>query len=470
MKTRIKTIYILIIISLVGLSSCKKEFLDLDPYNGLDTDKSILNEDDMEVALNGAYANLRSVGLYGRTIPLYGDIMADNVYISTTNSNRYLDFFLVNITVTNGNARDLWQGAYATILNANNIIESKVTASDVTDQYKGEALCLRALMYFELIKHFSKPFTVTPDGDGVPIILTNEPFVKPSRNTTRQVYAQIQKDLETAIPLMTYDRSSGYFTAVAATALLAKIHLFKNEWTAALNAAEEVINSGGYTLMQLNQVTSYWAANTPRTDKVESIFEVVMDLVGNAGNDGLDYFYSQEGGYGDALAAQSLYNIYAASDVRRSLILTSSPTRGNVRVVNKYPNATQADKDEFPILRVSEMYLIAAEAAAQLNDPVTARNYVNTLARQRDPNFVNYSSSGATLINDILNERRKELAFEGQRYWDLARYNRDVVRVNLSNNYTGAPLTIPATSARRVLPIPQTELDANPNIRQNSGY
>ncbi len=76
------------------------------------------------------------------------------------------------------------------------------------------------------------------------------------------------------------------------------------------------------------------------------------------------------------------------------------------------------------------------------------------------------------LLNDILLERRKELAFEGHRYWDLARYNLNVVRVNLSGNYPGVPLIIAATNFRRILPIPQAELDANPNIRsqQNPGY
>jgi starch-binding outer membrane protein, SusD/RagB family len=76
-------------------------------------------------------------------------------------------------------------------------------------------------------------------------------------------------------------------------------------------------------------------------------------------------------------------------------------------------------------------------------------------------------------LSDILLERRKELAFEGHRYWDLARYNMDVVRVNLAGNYPGnVPLVIAADNFRRIFPIPQAELDANPSIReqQNPGY
>jgi hypothetical protein len=141
-------------------------------------------------------------------------------------------------------------------------------------------------------------------------------------------------------------------------------------------------------------------------------------------------------------------------------------------VVNKYPNSSQPDKDEVKVIRMSEVYLIAAEAAYQTGNEALALEYLNDVATERDATFAGYSSSGANLLNDILLERRKELAFEGHRYWDLQRYNLPVTRVNLAGNYTGVPLTIAPTSFRRILPIPQAELDANPNIRgqQNTGY
>ncbi|HEX2608927.1 MAG TPA: RagB/SusD family nutrient uptake outer membrane protein, partial [Flavisolibacter sp.] len=132
----------------------------------------------------------------------------------------------------------------------------------------------------------------------------------------------------------------------------------------------------------------------------------------------------------------------------------------------------QPDKDEVKVIRMSEVYLIAAEAAYQTGNEALALEYLNDVATERDATFAGYSSSGANLLNDILLERRKELAFEGHRYWDLQRYNLPVTRVNLAGNYTGVPLTIAPTSFRRILPIPQAELDANPNIRgqQNTGY
>jgi hypothetical protein len=474
MKFRIKYNYIpVLLLLLLTTGSCKKDFLNREPTGSLPAGDAIKTVDDMEIALNGIYAGLRSSNLYGRTIPLFGDELADNVYISSNNSNRYLDFFQVNYTVNNGNARGIWQSAYNEIMNANNVIHSSVTGTAAADEFRGEALALRALMYFELVKHFSRPYTVVgPTALGVPLVLTNDPFNKPSRNTLGEVYAQIEKDLKDAIPLLTdEERSSGYINEWAAKGILARMYQFKGDWGNALTTAQDIINNSGYTLIDLSTFTNYWRSNTARNDGLETLFEVVNDLVGNAANDALSYFYDQAG-YGDALAANALYNLYPASDIRKSLILPSSPTRGNVRVVNKYPNSTQPEKDEVKIIRLSEVYLIAAEAAYNLNNELLAKEYLNAIGSRRDIAFVPYTSTGAALLNDILLERRKELAFEGHRYWDLARYNLPVTRVNTANNYAGVPLTIAPTNFRRILPIPQTELDANPNIRnqQNPGY
>ena len=89
----------LVVLALVILlSSCKKSFLDLRPYTSVSSDVAITNESDMQAALNGAYGNMNSPNLYGRSTPLFGDLVSDNVYISTVNSNRYLDFFQINYT------------------------------------------------------------------------------------------------------------------------------------------------------------------------------------------------------------------------------------------------------------------------------------------------------------------------------------------------------------------------------------
>jgi hypothetical protein len=97
--------------------------------------------------------------------------------------------------------------------------------------------------------------------------------------------------------------------------------------------------------------------------------------------------------------------------------------------------------------------------------------YVNMLAQDRDPLFTGYTDTGAALLNDIILERRKELAFEGHRYWDFARLNIDVVRNDSTSNYLpNVPLSLSASSTKRIFPIPQAEMNANKNMVQNPGY
>jgi len=472
-QNKSKPVGLAVLALVILLSSCKKSFLDLRPYTSVSSDVAITNESDMQAALNGAYGNMNSPNLYGRSTPLFGDLVSDNVYISTVNSNRYLDFFQINYTTTDENGQGIWQSAYSTILRANNVINSALQGNENIDQLRGEALAIRGLMYFELVKFFATPYTVDPNALGVPLILVYDPTLKPQRNSVQEVYTQIEKDFTDAANLMTQDKSSGFFTKWAATALLARMYQFKGEWDKALTTAEDVINNSGYSLLQLNDVLSFWQNNTDRGDKLEVLFEIVFDATNNINNSSLPYFYDQ-GGYGDALATESLYDLYSNADVRKDLFIVGSPIRGaDAKVVNKFPNTGAADKDEMKVIRMSELYLIAAEAAYHNNDELTALTYLNDIATERDPSFAGYSSSGQALLDDILLERRKELAFEGHRYWDLARNNLNVTRVDLANNYPGnVPLILETSNFRRILPIPQAELDANPNIReqQNPGY
>jgi hypothetical protein len=334
-------------------------------------------------------------------------------------------------------------------------------------------LTLRALMYHDLVRQYAKSYTAATAATdlGVPIVLTYDPTNKPTRNTVQQVYDQIEKDLVAAIALLT-DRapySAGYINKNAAKALLARVYLYKNDWAKALSTAQDVINNGGYAVVPANAHAGYWTNGNLRTDKVETLFELGFDPGGNAGNESLPYFFLQAG-YGDGLAADAFYNTFTSTDVRRALMIDGTRGGKNVKIINKYPNGINYT---IKILRISEVYLVAAEAAYQSNNAAQALTYLNFVATRRDPAFLGYVSVGTQVLEDILTERRKELAFEGQRYWDLQRYNRDVVRVNINNNYmANVPLTFAATNFRRILPIPQAELDANSNIKsqQNPGY
>ncbi|HLG40853.1 MAG TPA: RagB/SusD family nutrient uptake outer membrane protein, partial [Chitinophagaceae bacterium] len=454
------------VLLVISVTSCRKKFLDQVPYNQIPIEQAIGTEADLQAALNGAYSQFRSINLYGRTIPLIGDLMADNVYIATVNSNRYIGEFNYAFTNQFGQSLNTFTDAYTGIQRVNSIINSNLPTSANVNQIRGEAFALRALLYFELVKLFGKPYTVDAEGSGVPLVLIYDPSQKPARKKVSEVYQQIEADLTEAANLVTSTtKNSSYVTKYAVKALQAKIAFYKGDYNVAKTFALDVVNNGGYSLVSSANYGAYWTNPAPVTTKVETIFEISFDGVTNAGINSLAYFYDQSG-YGDAICTQALYDLYSATDVRRGRIVPGTRGGQSVLIVTKYPNTNNnSDKDDVKIMRYAELLLILAESYARTNDEANALTRLNQVALIRDPSFAGYASTGAALIEDIITERRKELAFEGNRYSDLARLNRDVVRINLNNNYPpSTPLTLPVTSHKRIWPIHQTELDINPNI------
>ena len=461
-----KLIYIFLLSAM--MISCSKEFTDLPPYDALPRETAIVDESSMQSVMAGVYRAATSASLFGRALPVIGDLYADNIYQSAVNSNRYTGAFQYNYTVASGDVLNLWSAAYVVILRANNVINASLASTPNVDQLRGEALFMRALTYHALIQYFGRPYTSNPNAPGVPVITAYDPFKLPSRNSVTEVYELIENDLAEAFSLMSISKNSGFVNKYAAKALLARVYLTKGEWQNAKDAALDVINNGGYSLVSTSNFNSYWNSAAVRTDKVETIFELNLDAVVNNGSNSLAYMYDQVG-YGDMLATDALYNTYAVTDVRRGLIVDGTRAGNNVKVVRKYPNEANADKDNIKMLRLSEMILIVAEASYRLNDEATALTYLNMIATRRG--IAPYTSIGAALLEDIIKERRLEFAFEGLRYPDLQRLNRNVERVNMNSNYpANVPLEILFTSHKRILPIPQTERDANPNITQNDGY
>src|SRR5688572_17586578 len=319
-RTTIKYIVLIaFIVTASVMSSCKKTFLELNPPTSLTPSQAIATEADLLVALRGVYAGLRNVDLFGRTVPLIGDVMADNAYQHSLNTNRYTFYNNYSYNSTDGNALGIWTAAYTVILRANNIINSPVASNANVDQYKGEALALRALCYFTLQRFFARPFTDTPDGLGVPIITTYDPDAKPARNKTSEVYALIHDDLNRAYTLMTKFTNSSQFSKYAAKALQAKVYLAQGDKANAKTAALDVINNGGFTAVTAANHDAYWANGAVITTKLETIFEVSSDAVANLAFDALSYIYSQNGNYGDFVVADDLYASFAAGDIRLNL-------------------------------------------------------------------------------------------------------------------------------------------------------
>ena len=449
----------------LSLASCEKSFLELKPPTSLTPEFALATEADLQVALRGAYAGLKSTALYGRSLMVLGDMMADNTYQSALNTNRYTNFNLYNYLVTDGDVAGLWNASYTVILRANNIINSPIADNANIQQIKGEAYAIRALAYFNLVRYFGSPYTLDPSKLGVPIITTYQADLKPERAKIADVYTLINKDLTQAYTLMTKFTNSSQFSKYSAKALQAKVYLAMGDKTNAKTAALDVITNSGFTAISSAAHTGYWAGVAPRTDKVETLLEISFDAVANNAFDALSYIYLQSGNYGDMLCSSELYDLFETADIRKSLYATG--IRGGLAsvFVNKYSSFT-GDHSDTKVIRMSEMYLIAAEASYPSNT-ADALKYVNEVTSRRGATAI--ASSGSALLEAIITERRKELAFEGERYLDMQRLQRNIAR---SKNYPAAALSIDFTNYRRIMPIPQGELDANPSIKsqQNPGW
>ncbi len=471
--------YITAIIVLVSVSSCN-DFIDIEPVDVLSAERVFETENDFFTALNGAYVNLQDEGYYGQSFMVIADASSDNGTIpADAETSRSPHYFTLDLSSLNS-AGGFWDTAYENIAAINLLLEFLEGMSfeeSVTNRITGEAKFLRALTYFDLVRLFSADYNSTADHSnlGVPVVLTSE-ITEPERNTIGEVYELVLQELGEAITLLQEnDRPQPvdqvYIASVeAATALRARVYLYMDEYELARDDANAVINSGLYTLapylvadglggFDLTQIDS-WADRNPTT---EAIFELEIDQDDGIypGQDGLTGYYQKDAGNAVFGPNLDIINLYASDDVRRNWYVQDN----GVWHVDKYPGQGGLPLQfTVPVLRLTEMYLIKAETCARLNDDAGAQQAIN-LIRQR-ANQSDITSTGVQLLSDILEERRRELAFEGHRYYDLKRLEQDIIRndCNLAANCV-------VTTGDRLFhyPIPQNELDGNPNIVQE-GY
>lgn len=474
MKRHYKNIIMAGLLATSMLSSCGKDFLDQSPASSIDADEALTGDYDVLTALRGAYAGLAETGLYGSGLPIVTELLSDNSYVSSDNSGYFTSIPKYTFTVSDADISAIWTQAYDVINRANAVINASPTVTDqvAVDQYKGEAYALRALMYFDLVRLFAKPYSEDPSALGVPIVTEFDLNAQPKRNTVAEVYAQIQSDLEQAYTLMTKEPDPTRFSKYAARALAAEVSLYAGDNAQALEYAEDVINNSGHELLQYDDVATYWEDPTAGSGYSETLFEVSATETENQGVDELGYYYNQEG-YGQNVAAANLYDLYISrdedetldsTDVRKQLILVGE--RGvddPAYIINKYPHIS-GDIDDKVVIRMSEVYLVAAEAAARLDQYDLALEYLNDLVSERDPLLVYTFTSKEQLIDDVILERRKELAFENDRFFTLNRLQRDITDRQVN------PAIVEYGDYRRVLPIPRSEIDANKNIGQNEGW
>lgn len=469
----------ILIIGLIAFStlfsSCKKQ-LELAPKDALGTDVALGTIQGVNSAILGMYSSMRSASYYGRSLYIYGDLSSNDVYLSQTNSNRYISTFQRNFAASDATITDMWTAMYVTISRANNIINSvdKVTASQPEkDLAKGQALFVRALGYFDLVRVFAKPYNQGNGAQlGVPIVLISDISNYPKRNTVTEVYAQILADLNLAKTLLSATSASDKVTVskYAVSALLSRVYLYKGDHTNAIAEANAVTSNSSFVLTPATALGTFYA--TPAA--AEDIFTIRFLATESGGSDNIGSIYLKPG-YGDIRVSPDLVAIFdKVNDKRYQLFIGPFSNSPKEFQNNKYKQQDGALGMYSPkVLRLAEVILNRAEAANKAGQDELALTDLNKVRSSRGLASL-AGVSGAALLTEILLERRKELMFEGQFFFDLMRNG-----ITMQRNFCNDPLEISApqcsltaVDSKTVAPIPQAELSANPSLagQQNSGY
>ena len=477
------TILILVILTL----SCSEEFLDRKPISRISVNAFYEDESDIEIAVTGLYGTLQDI--YNEYIFLT-ELPADDGY-SPRGGNTGMDLLTYN--PMGGLFQTHWRLAYNSIYSANKLLEVLPFIEFNSDEKKqlveGEAYFIRALNYFNLVRWFGDVPLVTS------VISTDEAreFLREDKEL---VYSQIINDLELAIENLPEKHSGndvGRATKGAAQSLLGRVYLTRQNYSEVLSSLDNVIQSNNYSLLaNFNDIFKPDNANHK-----ESVFEIQYEG-GNLGEgsgwsnsahsrDLSSYFGI--GTYDGLVPATDIINAFDETSLRYEGSLNSVVVKNDTyyHVVKHYmdldvPNGSD---DNWPLIRYADVILMYVEASNEINGPTTETiEMVNKIRRRAYGLAINTPDENVDLLpsqvaskdvfrETIWEERRLELAFEGHRMFDLVRTGRFVeVMTEAFNNapsseYPSKPVP---EEYMTLFPIPQGEIDINPDITQNPGY
>lgn len=485
-----------------SLSSCVNDWLDVAPSDGTDADAALTSSSDLDAARTGMYKALKGNGslvdYYGQQFFVYGDVHAgdDYQYNNLGGSNRASFYYDMNYQTASEFTSSTWKSPYIVIGRANRIIAAAeggalsdaAEAKATIDQYAAEAKVLRALAHFDLVRIYGKPYTEDQGASlGVPLVTeVLESNAKPARSTVAEVYTQVVKDLTEAISsnALATETEPGYVSVWGAKAILSRVYLNMGDYANALSVAEDIIKNSGAALWTRDQYFKAWDASTPN----ESEFLFRLNVAGSTDNNDLNGIgnLQQRDGYKEMVATKKFVDMLTSDpkDVRNDMFLPAKAEKevavyGTNKVfLNKLrgQGGNLRNVTIVPIIRLSEVYLTAAECAFRNNDKTKAVEYLNDLVKNRTTTVASLATVDNITLDRILIERRKELIGEGQRYFDALRNNETITRyTSEADKGWHKTLSKEAQSFNRdyfkaIAAIPQAEINANPNIKQNTGY
>lgn len=421
----------------------------------------------MRQMMDGAYVAMSDYRYSGRNMIVAGEVRADNVYANGS-SGRFIRWSAMNILSTDGDVTDLMRYAYGSVSNPNIILGTDVESIDGEDydkhQILGESYLMRAYAHFDLVRLFGQRYS---EGNDLGISYIKE-FKGPKnveRGTVSENITDIKSDIETAISHFQQGTESEWassktnFNLDAAYALQSRVGTYFKEYDYAIAGSSMIVDN--YPVTPEADFVEYWEIQTPPAASIMELYQNTSD--NNAGINGIANIY-RGNAYGDLECREDLLDAvgFEAGDVRASEDMIGTHS-GGLRNLGKWPSkGTELGQDNLKLFRVEEIVLNHAEAltnGAGSGDPLA---YLNRIPSNRGA-----SNYGSASMENILKERRKELLFEGFRFFDFARMGMNIPDFDAPNNSHGE---VAAGSFKFAFPIPQREIDSNLDAVQNPGY
>lgn len=476
-----------VLVAGLATTACNKQ-LDQKPSNAVPVSDMFKTVNDFNAAVLGVYYEMAHSGSYlaGDDAPIAWvstfDVLADNVISQQTGRGSQRTFG--NWQYNPSNTTAMMADAYSIIRATNGIITNISNIQDAPERpnIEGEALAARAMVHFDLLRIYSKPVSgpqADPSSMGVPYVTTTDIHETPDRGTVKETYDKIVADLENAKDLINPNNGVGRLNKAAVYALLSRVYLYGGEWQKSADAASQSLQLNGNP----GTIASFPAIWTDASE-VGVLFKVKITdqdrLGGQPIKIGVGYSQTNAGNTkSEWVASHSLALMYdTANDVRTKAYLKKVKFSGLDYIsVCKYfgRSGSPAGLVDIKYLRVAEVLLNRAEAYVMTNSDVEALADLNILRQNRYKNYTPGTETGQALKDAIAKERRLELAFEGDRWFDLKRKGLPIARDEFGDLADGSGTKyfvrdLPADDHRWLIPIAQDYVNANPNLTQNPGF
>ena len=488
-KNKIAFQFPMLLAVLLLLQGCS-DFLEQEPGTQTSITEQLKDKNGMLMALTGLYASVQA-NLRSPNFAVYADVQGGNLkftpsVVSTSRGVIEIPDAIENVYSFDdkqqlSNFSSFYAESYDIINQCNLILEFADALPDATDaeknQIKAEALTIRAYSHFILAELYAQNYGFTENASHLGIACISKSIIGglqyPARETVANTYNFIIDDLTNALGW--YGNQSllsgpaySYFNTRSTKALLARVYLSKKDWKNAYETANDIILNSGVSLMASADYIAQWEKPDLPVSEILLEFSIPRANDGTASGSMSAYFgYTSETVFADYAASKDLLDVYETADIRKKMFLEqplSTLVNGLQVKQNYYFTKKFQGNPGYVAFRLSELYLIRAEAALGLNNPDQAKTDINTIRARANATLL---TTNENLAEAVFLERRKELCFEGHLFFDIVRNKKNILRSDgcISLNCNPA-----YPSPKFVLPLPVSTLNLNTNLKQNESY